>query len=658
MSKDDGQLLRAFVAQQDKASFEELVRRHGPMVLRVCKRVLGNESDAEDAFQATFLVLSMKAASVRRKKSVASWLYGTAFRTALKLKTRSSLRSARERQAGEMNKQRTDPEQAWNDIRPILDEELNRLPGKYREPVVLCYLQGKTNEEAAQALGWTKGTVSGRLARARELLRARLGRRGATLPAGILAALLLRNAGGGALTESLVLSASQAAGAAGLASAGAVSAQVSSLAQGVMKMMFWTKIKVAGVLLAVTTFTAAAGVVITQGIMKEDSRKKPVETAVETPPTQLGYFGFLEDDPEESTPAQVDHSLAGGTETEAGAGAQVADAQIAPERMFNGVEAGLKWLLGNQNADGSWDSTLSGGQAQELHYGTSMALLAFLGAGHTEKHGQYRDHVRRGVRWLISQQHGDGRIGPDGPMPDTPLARFQRMRIHAASTLLLAEAYGMGQVPATKAAAQKALNWLSSARMLSGLKRTENAMDDDVAAVGWFLIAWKSGQVAGLEVKGMPAEAKAYLDSREVGAAVGHTHRYAFFGERAKGLDTMVGINGRLFSGTPARQVQPGIDWCFASEGKGPSWGSEGEAFDWYYAYFGSLACFRAGGGYWQTWNTVVRGLLTEQQNKDGDALHGSWNPVGTFEDRGRVLPTALGALCLEVYYRYLPSYR
>src|SRR5205085_417873 len=162
-----------------------LVDRHGPMVLSVCRRVLGNAHDAEDAFQAAFLVLVRRARKILRRESVGSWLHGVAYRTALKARTAALRRLVKEKQtaAGQAVDDRSDI--VWRELRPILDEEIDRLPEKYRLPLVLCYLEGKTNAEVARQLRWPKGTVATRLARAREQLRRRLTRRGAVLSAGL-----------------------------------------------------------------------------------------------------------------------------------------------------------------------------------------------------------------------------------------------------------------------------------------------------------------------------------------------------------------------------------------------------------------------------------------------------------------------------------------
>src|SRR5262249_24892693 len=184
----DGQLLQRFVTQGDEGAFAALLQQHGPLVLGVCRQVLGNEHDAEDAFQATFLVLARKAASIRKQQSVAAWLHRVAFNIARTARTSAARRQAHERQAAPVSPANPVDEVVLRDWQPLLHEEVDRLPAKYRAPVVLCYLQGKTNEEAARELGWRVGTVQGRLAAARDLLRPRLAGRGLALPTGIFAA--------------------------------------------------------------------------------------------------------------------------------------------------------------------------------------------------------------------------------------------------------------------------------------------------------------------------------------------------------------------------------------------------------------------------------------------------------------------------------------
>jgi RNA polymerase sigma-70 factor (ECF subfamily) len=170
----DEQLLHRFVRLGDQSAFTALVRRHGPMVLGVCRRVLRHAQDAEDAFQATFLVLVHKAATLAQPNLLAAWLHGVAYRTALHARGRMVLRGQREREAASMSPVGAEPDRTWDELREQLDAELQRLPECYRAPLVMCYLEGKTNIEAARLLGWPPGSMSARLNRARELLRDRL----------------------------------------------------------------------------------------------------------------------------------------------------------------------------------------------------------------------------------------------------------------------------------------------------------------------------------------------------------------------------------------------------------------------------------------------------------------------------------------------------
>ena len=174
----DGQLLERYAIHREAAAFAALVRRHGPMVFGLCRRVLGDHHAAEDAFQATFLVLVRKAPALDRRRPLGNWLYTVAYHAALKARIAGAHRMQREAQTArpEATVPRDEAESA--ELRRLLDAELNHLPEKYRAPLVLCYLNGKTNAQAARQLGWPVGSISGRLARGRELLRRWLTRSG------------------------------------------------------------------------------------------------------------------------------------------------------------------------------------------------------------------------------------------------------------------------------------------------------------------------------------------------------------------------------------------------------------------------------------------------------------------------------------------------
>jgi RNA polymerase sigma factor (sigma-70 family) len=200
----DEVLLQQFALRRDESAFEALVKRHGPMVQGVCRRILGDAHDAEDAFQAVFLVLARKSKSIRKPELLANWLYGVACRIARKARMKAIRKEARERRAGKMPVQDQLLDLEWNELKAVLDDELQQLPEKYRAPLVLCYLRGQTNAQAAAQLGWPAGSISERLARAREMLRARLNRRGLTLSAGLLAVLLSQKAASAAVSPLLI----------------------------------------------------------------------------------------------------------------------------------------------------------------------------------------------------------------------------------------------------------------------------------------------------------------------------------------------------------------------------------------------------------------------------------------------------------------------
>jgi RNA polymerase sigma factor (sigma-70 family) len=273
----DGQLLGDYLSRRAEAALATLVRRHGPMVWGVCRRVLRNYHDAEDAFQATFLVLVRKAASIASRGLLANWLYGVAHQTALNARRAGAKRRARERQVAEVPEPEAVPQELWQDLRPLLDRELSRLPDKYRAPVVLCELEGVTRKEAARQLGVPEGTVAGRLARARTMLARRLARHGLALSGGLLAVLLAQNGAPAGVPTSVVSSTIKAATlltAGQGAAAGLISAPVAALTAGVLKTMLLTKFKTAAVvLLAVALLGTGAGWLTHQALAEKPTDK-------------------------------------------------------------------------------------------------------------------------------------------------------------------------------------------------------------------------------------------------------------------------------------------------------------------------------------------------------------------------------------------------
>lgn len=252
----DGALLARYLADRDADAFAALVRRHGPMVRGVCQRILRHDHDAEDAFQATFLVLVRKANTIKPKDVVGNWLYGVAYHTAVRARALAAKRRGRESNSAELVEPvAANDNQELSDILPLLDKKLSALPYKYRAPIVLCDLEGKTRKEAALQLGWPEGTVAGRLARGRAILARRLGHL-----IGTLSVALAAEACAGVplpLVEATLRGAALfAAGSA----ATVISGPVFALTQGVLKAMFLTKLKAAvAVLLCIAVGSVGTG---------------------------------------------------------------------------------------------------------------------------------------------------------------------------------------------------------------------------------------------------------------------------------------------------------------------------------------------------------------------------------------------------------------
>ncbi|HKB41786.1 MAG TPA: sigma-70 family RNA polymerase sigma factor [Gemmataceae bacterium] len=270
----NAQLLECFLASRDGAAFEALVRRYGPMVLGVCRRLL-DVHDAEDAFQATFLVLVRKAASVVPRERVGHWLWGVAYRTALKARAAAARRRSREKQARTLPEAEAPGEDTRGDLRPLLDEELNRLPEKYRVPVVLCYLAGQGKTAVAQQLGLPEGTVSSRLVRARELLRQRLSRRALILSGGALAS-ALSSSGAPAAVPAPLISSTLTIATQRAATGTVIPPAVAVLAEGVLHAMFLTRFKVAAALLLAVGLLGTVAGAFTHRVLAEPPRDRVV----------------------------------------------------------------------------------------------------------------------------------------------------------------------------------------------------------------------------------------------------------------------------------------------------------------------------------------------------------------------------------------------
>lgn len=329
------------------------------------------------------------------------------------------------------------------------------------------------------------------------------------------------------------------------------------------------------------------------------------------------------------------------------------------------VDAALKWLADHQEADGHWDTMKYAASNKTDTACTALALLAFLGAGHTEKVGKYKDNVRRAVSWLISKQQANGLTFDSTDAGGHRGTGYP----HSIAGMALAEAAGMGRVPETRAAAQKAIDYTCNVHQQGegsekGAWRYQAKSAGDTSVTGWFIMQLKSAKVSGLSVDAGSFEgAIKFLDSVEKKAEGGEYGPASIYWyqptnphEHTQHRLTAIGTLGRQFLGWKKEDLEGSVKW-FMNKGGVPKWDGGGSV-DLYYWYYGTLCVFQQGGDLWKQWNDSMKSALCDNQRKGGDE-DGSWDPVGAYANEwGRVGQTALCCLCLEVYYRYLPLYK
>jgi len=320
------------------------------------------------------------------------------------------------------------------------------------------------------------------------------------------------------------------------------------------------------------------------------------------------------------------------------------------------VEAALRWLARHQEKDGHWDAgkyEATEGQAADVG-DTGLALLAFLGAGYTEKSGVFADTVRRAEQWLIKQQQANGRISVcDGRLGYN----------HAIAGLALAEAFGMGQNPEIGKVAQKAVDYsIKDHQCAYSGWRYGPKEAADLSVTGWFVMQLKSAKIAGLKVDGVGFQgATKFLDE-----VTDKTGRAGYQGPGGSMCMTAVGMVCRQFMGTPNTDplLAGGAKHLLTAPPKWQDDGGSGNERGFYYWYYGTLGMFQMGGESWTKWNETLKPVLLKNQCKGGpldgsvNDKDGSWDTESWIDPYGgRVMTTALGALTLEVYYRYLPMY-
>ena len=322
------------------------------------------------------------------------------------------------------------------------------------------------------------------------------------------------------------------------------------------------------------------------------------------------------------------------------------------------VDLALQWLAYHQEPDGHWDSRKYEATRKCDTFCTAVAMLAFLGAGHTEKVGQYKGNVQRAVAWMKSMQQPNGALCTN----DDSMGFGYQV---AAATMAISEAAGMSKIKDTCEMAQKAVNYCVDIHQCGeGSEklgwRYLAKQSGDLSVTGWFVLALKSAKVAGLHVDQSAFEGaikfldkvEKKIDDKTIDAAYGPVCGYGYEGPGEGPCTSAIGCVCRLFLGWKPEVMQGSIEHFVKKFGLPNEWGAKTNMYYWYY---GTLCAFQGGGEVWKQWNEAMKKSLVENQRKDGEST-GSWDPVGGPWDKqwGRVGQTAIAALCLEVYYRYL----
>jgi RNA polymerase sigma factor (sigma-70 family) len=621
----DRQLLERFLASRDEAAFATLVGRHGPLVLSVCHRILGQVHDAEDAFQATFLVLARKAATVRWQASIGNWLYGVAWRVARKARAGMAQRRMHERQVAELPHREAGAETSLRELGALLDEEMQALPDQYRTPLVLCYLEGHSRHEAARQLGWTLATLKRRLEQGRTRLRSRLLRRGITLSAALLAAALARPcAAPAAALINVTVEAARAF------TTGTLAAPAAVLAEAVLRGAVAARLKVWLTLLTLGLLTAGAAVFALSPTADEPRAAEPPP---ESPPPLKGPK------PADTEPARIEALKA--SLLQRGGGNAQSEAAVAD---------GLKWLSEHQAADGHWSfdgfhhdghcNCTGTGQANHDVAATAFGLLPILGAGITHKStgkdAAYARNVERGLKYLVSKQQENGDYGVV-------------MYTQALAALALSEAYARSGDAVLKEPAQRAIDFIVKAQHETGSWRYRPGQSGDTSITSWQLQALHSARLAGLNVPPQTlAAAGKWLDSCQC-ADGGYPY---IIGPASTPNMTAAGLLDRQYLGWGAEHA--GMRQGLEVLKKTPP----AAVHNLYHDHYATQVLFNLGGKDWADWNAKMRDLLVggQDQGKDPQYAHqkGSWSPKGDLYGQvgGRVMTTSLALLELEVYYR------
>jgi RNA polymerase sigma factor (sigma-70 family) len=599
----DRQLLERFARDRDEDAFRVLIGRHGPLVLGVSRRALGRREDAEDCFQATFLVLARKAGAVHWHDSVAGWLHQVATRLAAEIRGRDAQRRRRERLAaietptGETRTGTTDPA-ALRELGAVLDEEVQRLPGRSRAAFLLCHLYGKTRDQAARQLGLSLRTLERRLQDGRDLLCKRLARRGVTLSAAVIAWGIAQEAIS-ALPAPLARVTAQAATSFSVAT---VASRAGALAADAVRVVVWHKIGwAAGLLVAAGLFALAAGV----------QNDLPAADAPEAPAPAVWDGGGLVGPKDDLPPKPAARA---GKLQEAGTAAA--------------VQQGLNWIVRQQKPDGGW--SLNAGHVNDVA-ATAFGLLPLLESGEgRDAKGRFGPHasaVERGLKWLAGMPKADGSFAGG-------------MYAHALATMALCDGFRLTGDAKLEKPAQVAIDYIVDAQHDGGGWRYAPKQAGDTSVTSWQVLALARGKQAGLKV---PAEvfkkASAYLDS--VASEDGLSYPYAGKGNPGSPAMTAGGLLCRHLLGSEARHptLVKGVAKLAQRQG-------EAEMANAYYFHFATRLMQAVGGPEWDAWDSKLASVLLQRQERGGSWSAPAGDPFG--QAGGRLMVTSLSLLSLQ----------
>jgi RNA polymerase sigma factor (sigma-70 family) len=612
---DDAELLQRFAAQGEEAAFAALVRRHGPLVLQVCQRLLADPHTTEDVFQATFLVLARKANSLRKPDTVGCFLYGVAYRLACRARAESVRRQIHER------RHRVPPpadplaEVSGRELLAVLEGELNRLPEKFRSPLVLCCLQGRTRDEIARQLKWSLRTLQRRLEQGRALLHARLTRRGLALSA-LLLSTLLACPPASALPVKLLTATVRAARAFSTATAelaGPASGKAVALAQYLLRSMLLTRLKIAtSLLLAFTLLAGGIGALALRTSTVQPPEAQTQRDSAQVSDSQKAPASAAQ------TPGPVDAERARKTD--------------------DAITAGLQWLVRQQTRAGNW--SLDGSYKNDVA-ATAFALLPLLESGQTHRSEgalhPYSRNVERGLRYLRNVQKKDGELD-------------SLMYAHALATEALCEAYRRSKDADLIKPAQRAADFIVQAQHEGGGWGYGPQQRGDTSITTYVIRALASARRAGLKVPEQTlTRAGKFLDS--VSNADGSAYQYVPSAPADIGSALSVaGHLSRLELGGDANGK--GLaKWTTALRRSAPI-----DKNPLYFYHFAAPVLRRRGGDDWDFWEPTIRNSLEERQDRGREApdKKGSWPTAGEPYSQacGRVMTTSLALLTLETCAR------